>query len=111
MPALTGEVISTLRDGSGNTIIAVVFFFDPNTRALRNDVYTTVQDGQKTGALIADNVTSGPITVVLTNDVNGNSRTVNVPAHGRALTAAQLAALPRPLTTLDDLNGFTFQVA
>jgi hypothetical protein len=111
VPALNGEVISTLRDGNGNTVIAVVFFYDPNTRLLRDGVYTTVQDGTKTGALIADNTTSQAITVVLTNDAQGNSRTVNVPAHGRALTAAQLAALPRPLTTLDDLNGFTFQLA
>lgn len=111
MPALTGEIISTLRDAAGNTVIAVVVFYDPNTRALRNDVYTTVQDGQKTGALIADNVTTRAVTVVLTNDAGGNSRTVSVPAHGRALTVAQLAALPSPVTTLDDVNGFTFNLA
>jgi hypothetical protein len=99
MPALNGEVISTLRDVSGATLIAVVFFYDPTTRALRNSTYTTVQDGTKTGALIADN----------TNDAQGNSRTISVPAHGAALTVAQLAS--RGLNSLDDLNGFTFQLA
>lgn len=111
MPALNGEVISTLRDGNGGTVIAVVFFYDPATRLLRDGTYTTVQDGTKTGALIADNTTSKAITVRLTNDTNGNARSVNVPAHGRALTAAQLAGLPSPLTTLDDLNGFSFDLA
>jgi len=111
MPALSGEVISTLRDGNGNTVIAVVFFYDPNTRLLRDGTYQTVQDGTKTGALIADNTTNRSLTVVLTNDQTGHARSVSVPAHGRALTAAQLAALPNPLTTLDDLNGFTFDLA
>jgi hypothetical protein len=111
MPALSGEVISTLRDANGNTVIALVFFYDPNTRLLRDGTYQTVQDGTKTGAVIGDNTTSQAITIVLTNDAQGRSRTISVPAHGRALTAAQLAGLPNPITTLDDLNGFTFQLA
>jgi hypothetical protein len=111
MPALSGEVISTLRNAQGGTVIALVLFYDPATRLLRDSTYQTVQDGTKTGALIADNTTSRPITVVLTKDTSGNSRTVSVPAHGRALTVAQLAALNTPITTIDDLNGFTFDLA
>jgi hypothetical protein len=111
MPALSGEVISTLRDAAGNTVIAAVFFYNPATGQLRDGTYQTVQDGTKTGALIADNTTSQAITVVLSNDALGHPRTVNVPAHGRALTAAQLAALPTPITTIADLNGTTFQMA
>ncbi len=111
MPALSGEIISTLRDANGNTVIAVVIFYDPNTGLLRDSTYTTVQDGQKTGAVIADNVTTSAITVVLTNDAQGHSRTISIPAHGRALTVAQLAALPSPITTLADVNGFTFSLA
>lgn len=113
MTALTGQVISTIRDGNGNTIIALVYFFTPATLLLRDDVYVTVQDGTKTGAVIADNTTNRALKVVLTNDVNGNSRIVNVPAHGRALTVAQLAGLPifsNP-PKLADLNGFTFDLA
>lgn len=110
MPALSGEIISTLRDGNGNTIIAVAVFYDPNTRLLRDGSYTTVQDGTKTGAIIADNTTTSSIGVVLTN-AQGGARTLNIPAHGSALTAAQLAALNPPVTTLDDVNGFTFQLA
>lgn len=110
MPALSGEIISTLRDGNGNTVIAVAIFYDPTTRALRDGTYVTVQDGTKTGAIIADNVTTQSITVVLTN-VQGASRNVSVPAHGVALTAAQLAGLNPPITTLDQVDGFTFQLA
>jgi hypothetical protein len=110
VPALNGEIISTLRDGNGNTIIAVAIFYDPNTRLLRDGSYTTVQDGTKTGAIVADNTTANSITVVLTN-AQGASRNLSVPAHGVASTAAQLAALPNPVTTLDDVNGFTFQFA
>jgi len=109
VPALNGEIISTLRDGNGNTVIAVAIFYDPTTRLLRDGSYVTVQDGTKTGAIVADNTTANSITVVLTN-AQGASRNVSVPAHGRALTAAQLAALPNPVTTLDDVNGFTFQL-
>jgi hypothetical protein len=91
--------------------VALCIFYDPATRLLRDGTYQTVQDGTKTGALVADNTTSQAITVVLSNDALGHPRTVNVPAHGRALTAAQLAALPAPITTVDDLNGTTFQMA
>lgn len=115
MPALSGEVISTIRDGNGNTVIAMVFFFNPATLLLRDDVYVTVQDGTKTGCVIADNTTSRQLKVVLTNDINGNSRVITVPAHGRALTVAQATALGPPIFSnpprLSDLNGFTFDLA
>jgi hypothetical protein len=111
VPALSGEVISTLRDASGNTVIAVVIFYDPNTLLLRNSTYTTVQDGTKTGALIADNVTTKPIGLVLTNQSTSQQYTVNIPPHGSAYTAAQLAALTPPITQLNDVNGFTFNLA
>jgi hypothetical protein len=109
MPLLNGEVISTLRDANGATIIAVVFFYDRTTRLLRDSTYTTVQDGTKTGALIADNVTASPIRVAIANDQNGNPRRVTVPPHGVALTVAQLAS--QGITTLDDVNGLTFDLA
>jgi hypothetical protein len=111
MPALVGEIISTLRDASGNTIVAVVIFYDPNTRQLRNDSYTTVQDGTKTGAVIADNVTTSPIKLVLINQSTGQPYNVSIPPHGSAYTVAQLAALTPPITSLDDVNGFTFNLA
>jgi hypothetical protein len=111
MPALNGEVISTLRDGNGATVIAVVIFYDPNTRLLRDDTYTTVQDGTKTGALIADNVTTKPIGLVLTNPSTGQQYTVNIPPHGSAYTVAQLAGLTPPIASLNDVNGFTFNLA
>lgn len=109
MPILDGEVISTLRDATGATRIAVAFFYDATTRLLRDGTYTTVQDGTKTGALIADNVTNRSVKVVISNDQNGNPRTVSVPAHGAALTVAQLAG--QGITTVDDFNGLTFDLA
>lgn len=111
MPALNGQSISTLRDANGNTVIAIVISWNVADRTLRDATYTTVQDGTKTGAVIADNPTSKAVTMRLTNDASGNSRTINIPAHGRALTVAQLAGLPNPITTLDDVNGFTFDLA
>lgn len=113
MGALNGESISTIRDGAGNVVIAVVIFWDPATRLLRNGTYDTVQDGTKTGAVIADNPGTKAVTIRLSNDAGGNSRTVNVPGHGRALTVAQLASLPIMSNppTLDDLTGFTFDLA
>lgn len=113
MGALSGQSISTIRDGSGNVVIALVIFWDPVTRLLRNSTYQTVQDGTKTGALIADNPGTKSLAIRLSNDAGGNSRTVNVPGHGRALTVAQLAALPVMSNppTLDDLTGFSFDLA
>jgi hypothetical protein len=111
MPALNGQSISTLRDGAGNTVVAIVISWNVADGALRDATYTTVQDGVKTGAVIADNPTTKAVTMRLTDDAGGNSRTINIPAHGRALTVAQLAALPSPITTHDDLNGFTFDLA
>jgi hypothetical protein len=111
VPALVGEIISTLRDGSGAPIVAVVIFYDPATGLLRNATYSTVADGDRFGAVVVDNITNGPVAIQLTNDVSGNARKLNVPAHGRAFTVAQLAALPANITSLSDLNGFSFNFA
>lgn len=113
MPALDGQSISTIRDGDGNTVIAVVIFWDPATGLLREDDYTTVQDGVKHGAVIADNVTNRSITLILENATNGSARTVSVPARGRALTLAQLASLPGMSNPPkhDDVRGFTFDLS
>jgi hypothetical protein len=111
MPALDGQSISTITDGDGKTVIAVVIFWNPADGTLRNANYTTVQDGVKNGAVIADNVTNNPISIVLKNDVNGNARKISIPAHGRALTVAQLAAINPPvgpITTHADVQGFSF---
>jgi hypothetical protein len=62
----------TLRNATGATVVALCIFYDPATRLLRDGTYQTVQDGTKTGALVADNTTSQAITVVLSNDALGH---------------------------------------
>lgn len=109
MPASVGQVVSTLPNETGNTIVALAVFYDPNTRLLRDSTYVTVQDGTKAGALIVDNATARTVKIVLTNDANGNSRSMTIPARGSAFTANQLSK--RNMSTLDDVNGFTFSLA
>lgn len=114
MPATPGQIVMTLRDAAGATVVALCIFWTEADRTLRDSTYTTAQDGTKTGALIADNTTTRSIALKLTDRETGQSRTVSVPAHGRALTKAQLAGLPAPtgpITTIDDVNGASFDLA
>jgi hypothetical protein len=97
----------------------VTWFFNPTTRALRNNpqawtspagtVYPT-----GTGALIAANQLGRQVRVRI-NDEDGNLvRRVTIPAGGRSVTATQLANAPAPdgpYTSADDLNGLTFDVS
>jgi hypothetical protein len=121
MPALSGQVITTIRDGSGNVVVEVTWFFDPTTRVLRNNPTAwTDADGTvwpvNAGALIGNNMTSPPRTVkVNVNDDQGNLvRRVALSAGGRAVKAAALAALTPPdgpYTSADDFNGLTFDLS
>lgn len=110
MAALIGELISSLYDANGQLAIRVVVFWDQNspTLALRDADYVTVQDGTKHGAVIGDNPTTKPVSMVITNETTGQQKTLNIPAHGVALTTTQLAS--QGITTLADVNGFSFNV-
>ena len=119
MPALSGQVITTITDQNGSPVVTVTWFFDPTTRALRNNPQPwTAPDGTVypagTGALIADNQTGRPVKVRV-NDTSGNQvRRVTIPATGRAVTATQLANAPAPdgpYLTAADLNGVTFDLS
>lgn len=119
MPALTGQVISSITDASGNPAVTVTWFFNPVTRALRNNpVAWTSPDGTVwpigSGALIGVNQLGRQVRVRI-NDLQGNEiRRVTLPAGGRALTAAQLASAPAPdgpYTSADDFNGLTFDLS
>jgi hypothetical protein len=119
VPALTGQVITTLTDATGAVAVCVTWFYDPATRALRNNpVAWTDPVGTvwpiNSGALIAVNQLGRQVRVRV-NDANGDMvRRVTLPAGGRSLTAAQLAAAPAPdgpYTTADDLNGLTFDLS
>lgn len=109
MPALNGEVISTITDGTGTPIFVIYEFFTPGTGALRDATQMT-SAGSRTGALIVDNMTGRTQSVTATNDV-GTVKTFSIPASGAVLTAAQLAANKAnnggPITTIQDLAGIS----
>jgi len=119
MPALPGQVVTTIPNAAGTVAVCVTWFFNPATGALRNNpVAWTSPDGTVwpigSGALIAAN-TLGRTVKVRVNDAGGNElRRVSIPAGGRAATAAQLAAAPAPdgpYTNSSDFNGITFDLA
>jgi YD repeat-containing protein len=120
MTAVSGQVITTITDGNGAVAVQVTWFYDPTTRALRNNPITWT-DGNGTvwavnaGALIAVNNTS-KVVRALAYDSQGNVlRQVKLPANsGRAVKAAVLASQPPPdgpFTTADDFVGFTFDLS
>ena len=117
MPALSGQITTMLRDGTGAPLIIVSWFFDPETGNLRNapSPWTSPSGKVWTGVcLIADNPGGRAVALTIDNPANGATRTINVPANDRSLTAAQLAALPPPngpFTTSAQLNGLSFDLS
>jgi hypothetical protein len=108
MPALNGQVITTLPDDSGNVLILATWFYDPVTGALINGTYVTSR-GSQTGALIVDNLTGRQVRVVVRDATGAELRSVTVPTNGVTRTAAQMASAG--YTTVQDLNGLTFDLA
>jgi 3-oxoacyl-[acyl-carrier-protein] synthase III len=106
MPALTGQTVMTLRDGSGAVVIEATTNFDPATFALVDRQVVTT-DATRTGALVVDNRTDRQQRVAVTN-AQGVTRRLTVSRNGEAFTAAQLAA--QNLTVLQDVNGLTFEL-
>lgn len=120
MPALNGQVIMQITDVTGAPVVTVTWFFDPTTRALRNNPAPwTAPDGTiyatGTGALIADNRMDRQVRVRVNDAQGAMVRRVTIPASGgRAVTRTQLANAPAPdgpYTTADDFNGLTFDLA
>jgi hypothetical protein len=119
MPALSGQIIMTVTDAAGFAAVTVTWFFNPTTRALRNNPTDwTDPTGQVwaagSGALIAANTLGRPVKVRI-NDAEGNQvRRVTIPIGGRALKAVPLANAPAPdgpYTVAEDLNGVTFDLS
>lgn len=109
MPALNGEVIITITDGTGSPIFVIYEFYDPITLAMRDATQAT-SSGTKTGALIVDNMTGKTQSITVTSDA-GTVKTFSIPSSGTALTAAQLAANKQnnggPINTIQDLAGLS----
>lgn len=120
MPALSGQVVTTVTDGTGTPIVCVTWFFNPATLALRNnpaawtDPSGTVWPAG-TGALIGANLLNTAVRMVIYDDSGNVVRRVLLPAStGRSATANQLknAAPPDgPYTLSTDLNGLTFDLS
>lgn len=120
MPALSGQVVTTITDNTGSPIVCVTWFFDPTTLVLRNNpIDWTDPSGTLwpagSGALIGANLLNRAVKMRI-NDAGGNQiRRVQLPAStGRAVTKTQLAnAAPPdgPYTSSTDLNGLTFDLS
>lgn len=119
MPALSGQVITTITDNTGAPAVTVTWFFDPATRVLRNNPAEWVApDGTAypagTGALIADNQLGRTVKVRINDESGVQIRRVNIPAGGRSVTKSQLANAPAPdgpYVSADDFNGITFDLS
>jgi hypothetical protein len=116
VPALSGQVMSTIRDGTGTPIITVTWFFDPATGNLRDSTASWTSPSGKVYpaglCLIADNGTGRVVSVTVNNPTA--SRTFSIPVNDRKQTAAQLAAIPAPngpVTTSADLAGLSFDLS
>jgi hypothetical protein len=118
MPALNGQVITTLRDDSGNPVITVTWFYNPATGDLRDSTATWTSPSGKVYAagfaLIADNGTGRVVAVTIRNPETAQQKTIAIPVNDRRLTLAQLAAIPAPngpVATTGDLSGLSFDLS
>lgn len=108
MSALVGQLIMTLPDATGATLIQVVIFWTDGTGALRNATYVTSQ-GSQTGAVIVDNLTGRAVRIVVKDAAGTELRSVNIPSGGLARTVAQMSSLG--VTNISQLNGLTFDLS
>jgi hypothetical protein len=118
--ALSGQVITTITDGSGSPVVCVTWFFNPSTLALRNNPAAWTDPSGTTwpagsGALIGANLLNMAVRMVIRDGSGSILRRVLLPAStGRKATAAQLAAASPPdgpFTLATDLNGLTFDLS
>lgn len=119
MPALSGQVITTIYGADGAPAVTVTWFWDPATGLLRNNPTAwTAPDGTVypagSGALIGDNQTGRQVRMQVEDDLGNLLRRVNLPIGGRAVKAAVLALAPPPdgpYLMATDLNGLSFNLA
>jgi hypothetical protein len=120
VPALSGQIITTITDGTGAAIVQVSWFFDPTTLVLRNNpIAWTDASGTVwpigTGAIIGANLLNKAVRMVIRDSGGTVVRRVRLPAGtGGSYTKTQLAnAAPPdgPYTVSTDLNGLTFDLS
>jgi hypothetical protein len=113
VPALPGGVVSTITDADGDPLFVISQWYRPvpegdGTNLLR-DAVTATSRGNRTGALVVDNVTGRAQRITVTSD-GGPVKTLTVGPVGTVLTVAQLAAIPPPdgpFRTIQDLAGLS----
>jgi hypothetical protein len=108
MPALSGQVVSTIRNGNSVPLIIVTMSYDPATNLMRDAVVAT-STGDKTGALVVDNMTGRSVKVLVRDPDGTINRTFNIPPAGSTVTKAQLAS--QGVTTQQQLNGLTLDLS
>lgn len=108
MPALVGQIIMTLRNGSGATVIEAVIFYTDGTGALRNATFVT-STGSQNGAVIVDNLTGRAVRIVVKDAGGAELRSVNIPSGGLTRTVAQMSSLG--VINISQLNGLTFDLS
>jgi hypothetical protein len=105
--------VSTVPDENGTPVFVISEWYQPvpqgdGTNLLR-DAVTATSRGNRTGALVVDNMTGRAQRVTVTSDA-GTVKTFTVGPVGTVLTVAQLAAIPAPdgpFTTIQDLAGLS----
>lgn len=107
MPALSGQIILTLPDATGATLIQATINYTDGTGALRDAAVTTSR-GSFTGALVVDNLTGKSVRVVVRDSAGNELRAVSVPSNGLSRTVAQMSSLG--VTNQSQLNGFSFDL-
>jgi hypothetical protein len=119
MPASPpGQILSSTSDGDGARV-TVAWFYDPDTRSLRDNPSSwTAPSGTEwppgSGALLADNQTGRAVRVLVADVHGGLVRQIVLPPGPSSFTTqglAQAVAPDGPYTTVDDLNGLTFDVS
>jgi hypothetical protein len=101
MAAFPGGVITTLTDELGNPMFVIYQFYNATTLAMEDRTQVTSR-GNRTGALIVDNMTGRP------QRINTTVGSFNITANGAALTAAQLAS--NGYNTIGDMAGLSPEI-
>lgn len=109
MPALSGQIVMTLRNAAGAVIIQTTINYNPSTGALVDAAVSTSR-GSQTGAEVIDNQVGRAVHVVQRDAAGTVLRTVAIPAAGLTRTASQLQA-QQGATVVADLAGTSFDLA
>jgi hypothetical protein len=104
VPALSGQIIITLRDDVGDPLLVITENFNPTTFAMVNANVTT-STGVENGAVVVDNLTGSNQRMAVFDPSGTELKSFNINRNGEQVTAAQLAAVG--VNVIQDLNGLS----